>query len=34
MTHEAPVYAVRKAVETMRECDFLLAPAICYRVMG
>lgn len=34
MTHEAPVHAVRKAVETMRECDFLLAPAICYRVMG
>lgn len=34
MTHEAPVQAVRKAVETMRECDFLLAPAICYRVMG
>ncbi len=34
MTHEAPVHAVRKAVETMRQCDFLLAPAICYRVMG
>ena len=34
MTHEAPVSAIRKAVETMRKSDFLLAPAICYRVMG
>ena len=34
MTHEASVSAIRKAVETMRKSDFLLAPAICYRVMG
>ena len=34
MTHEAPVSAIRKAIETMRKSDFLLAPAICYRVMG
>ncbi len=34
MTHEASVHAVDKAIEHMRKADFLLAPAICYRVMG
>ena len=34
MTHEASVSAVRTAIETRRESDSLLAPAICYRVMG
>lgn len=34
MTHEASVQAVTKAVDNMRRADFLLAPAICYRVMG
>lgn len=34
MTHEASVHAVTQAMENMRKADFLLAPAICYRVMG
>ncbi len=34
MTHEASVSSVQAAIETMRTSDFLLAPAICYRVMG
>ena len=34
MTHEASEEAITKAIDTMRKSDFLLAPAICYRVMG
>ena len=34
MTHEATVQAVEKAIDNMRRADFLLAPAVCYRVMG
>lgn len=34
MTHEASVRAVTQAMENMHKADFLLAPAICYRVMG
>lgn len=34
MTHEARAEDISKAVATMRSSDFLLAPAICYPVMG
>lgn len=34
MTHEARAEDIAKAVATMRSSDFLLAPAICYPVMG
>ena len=34
MTHEASAQAVRDAIADMLRADFLLAPAVCYRVMG
>lgn len=34
MTHEASTHSIREAVKVMKQDDFLLAPAICYRVMG
>lgn len=34
MTHEASVRAIKEAVADMLRADFLVTPAVCYRVMG
>lgn len=34
MTHEASAQDIRKAKATLLQADILLAPAVCYRVMG
>lgn len=34
MTHEASARAIKDAVADMLRADFLLTPAVCYRVMG